>query len=563
MADHENDSARPDTRHGLLNRRLLGKTYWAWIRRGIVPLIVVLLGIWFNVLQGQAIQQQHATDVQLAADQQQETELQTYLDRMSDLLLNPNVHQSGQAGDDVRILARARTLTVLRRLDGPRRAVVMKFLSSGGLIKRPDRSNAGVDPIVNLDGADFSGRPASAVDLKGMLLGGADLAEVDLSGVHLEGADLSGAFLSHVHLSGAHLQAATLRFAQLTEGADLRGADLTIADLTGADLIGANLQGANLTGANLDQADLRGADLTGAKVSTDQLLKAKTGPVPTPAPTSPPSATPTALPETTPSVQGTPSTGSTSSGGDGTSPPAASSSWVVTPDTGLIHIAYGSEGSYPEYTALHLSSGYFRVNYGPASGWGSSVILLPAFWSAAACPGGYCQGAPVSEHHEVSGADLVLVVTGNIGGLSVTSTVQLSPPTGNRLVVHVSTSVAGTVVLDSRPGEAFKPVMVASMHESTSIWDARSAYVGSSTVVFPGSGWITQPPVDATSFGLRGGTSSWKVNAPTIGIGLDRSMPVTGWVTASNDPNADNVGFWCATDTVLASWSYTITASAT
>jgi hypothetical protein len=39
-------------------------------------------------------------------------------------------------------------------------------------------------------------------------------------------------------------------------------------------------------------------------------------------------------------------------------------------------------------------------------------------------------------------------------------------------------------------------------------------------------------------FGLLGGTSSWKTNAPTIQVTLDRSLQVTGWVTQDINPNA-------------------------
>jgi hypothetical protein len=38
------------------------------------------------------------------------------------------------------------------------------------------------------------------------------------------------------------------------------------------------------------------------------------------------------------------------------------------------------------------------------------------------------------------------------------------------------------------------------------------------------------------------------------------SIVITGWVTASVDPNDDNAGFWCASEGFLASWSYTVTA---
>ena len=243
----------------------------------------------------------------------------------------------------------------------------------------------------------------------------------------------------------------------------------------------------------------------------------------------------------------------------GATPTPITATWSVSRSGNILQIGYGSGASFPQYGALDVTSGYFRLNYGPGSGWGTSIILLPAFWSKASCaPGGYCQGAPVTPTWSVEGGNLALTITGTIGGLNVTTSVLLSPPAKNSITAQVSTSVHGSVVLDNRPGEAFKPVMLSSMHDSSTQWDASSAYAGSSTFSFPASGWIIQPPVDAQGFSLLGGTSSWKTNAPTIQVTLDRSLQVSGWVNADTNPNDDNVGFWSATNTVLSSWSYTV-----
>jgi hypothetical protein len=239
------------------------------------------------------------------------------------------------------------------------------------------------------------------------------------------------------------------------------------------------------------------------------------------------------------------------------------STWSVRQSSNIVQIAYGSGASNPQYGALDVNSGYFRLNYGPGSGWGTSIVLLPAFWSKTACaPGGYCQGAPVVPAWQIVGSDLALTITGTIGGLRVTTSVRLSPPAKNSIMARVSTSVQGNITLDARPGEAYKPVMLSSMHISSTQWDAQFAYAGGNTIAFPVSGWIVQPPVNAQTFGLRGGTSSWKINAPTVQITMDRSQQVTGWVTADNNPNDDNVGFWSATDTVVSSWGYTVVVTA-
>lgn len=272
-----------------------------------------------------------------------------------------------------------------------------------------------------------------------------------------------------------------------------------------------------------------------------------------------PANTPTFAPTATVSaVSSTPMPTTTA----GATPTLVTAGWHVGQNGHIVQMAYGSGASYPQYGALDVNSGYFRLNYGPGSGWGTSIILLPAFWSKGSCgTGGYCQGAPVVPAWRLEGANLALSITSTIGGLHISSTVRLSPPTKNSITAQISTTAQGNVSLDSRPGETYKPVMLSSMHISSTQWDAQFAYAGGRTIAFPASGWIAQPPVNAQNFGLQGGTSSWKTNAPTVQITLDRSLQVTGWVTSDNNPNDDNVGFWSATDTVLPSWSYTVVAS--
>ncbi len=116
----------------------------------------------------------------------------------------------------------------------------------------------------------------------------------------------------------------------------------------------------------------------------------------------------------------------------------------------------------------------------------------------------------------------------------------------------------GDVGLDYRLDEAFKPVMLSSMHVSAGYWDAQSAFAGNQTYQIPESGWMITPAVSSSFFGLYGGSSLWKTNAPNVEIDLEQPLKITGWVTGSSNPNDDNVGFWAASDQVLRSWSYAI-----
>lgn len=237
--------------------------------------------------------------------------------------------------------------------------------------------------------------------------------------------------------------------------------------------------------------------------------------------------------------------------------------WSVTRNGSVLQIGYGSGVNFPQYAALHLESSYFRMIYSTTAGWGTSVILLPALWSKTSCPTDYCQGAPVTATWRKSGANLVFSIRGTIATLKVAVTVMIAPPAKSALVAQVSAKVTGAVRLDdNRPREAFKPVMLSSMHDSSTVWDAADAFTGTHVHPLPPHGWIIQPPVTTPDFGLQGGTSTWKTNAPTIEVNLNQSRPVTGWLAQMTNPNNDNVGFWCAANKVLASWSFTVTAEA-
>src|SRR6266568_7904902 len=109
---------------------------------------------------------------------------------MSEFFLKENLIPSQQS-DKVRKLARARTLTVLPRLDGSRKGSIIRFLYDADLIN------------VDIEG--------SIMDLSGADLRGADLSMANLSHTFLEHADLKGATLGSANLSGAFLNKADLR----------------------------------------------------------------------------------------------------------------------------------------------------------------------------------------------------------------------------------------------------------------------------------------------------------------------------------------------------------------
>lgn len=83
-------------------------------------------------------------------------------DKFSVLLLPDNNLRESNKVSKVRTIARARTLTVLRSLDGERKGNVVQFLYESGLIADKNVGAPSKNPIVNLSGAKLEG-----ADLKG------------------------------------------------------------------------------------------------------------------------------------------------------------------------------------------------------------------------------------------------------------------------------------------------------------------------------------------------------------------------------------------------------------
>ena len=90
---------------------------------------------------------------------------------------------------EARILARARTLTVLERLDPHRKSAVMQFLVEAELVQGV--KGRGSEPIILLTGANLSGADLSSADLSGAELyaaGGVTEKQLEAQAKYLEGA---------------------------------------------------------------------------------------------------------------------------------------------------------------------------------------------------------------------------------------------------------------------------------------------------------------------------------------------------------------------------------------
>lgn len=199
------------------------------------------------------------TEMRQREEYQRESLLQSYLDRMENALIARRLRKSAPDAE-VRKVVRARTLTVLRRLDPERKADVLWFLYESNLL---DYGSKDIRRIVDVSDADWS-----HIRLDGSQLRHIDLSDVNLFHAHMQEVDLVGAKLKDATLCQANLRGANLR------GANLSNADLPLSDLTGADLTGAILQGADLSRTRLIQATLRNSNLLNANLERADISQA-------------------------------------------------------------------------------------------------------------------------------------------------------------------------------------------------------------------------------------------------------------------------------------------------
>lgn len=230
------------------------KTLWDWMNLLIVPAALALGIFLLNYFQRKSEQK-------IALDRQHQDTLEGYFDRMENLLLKEKLRKSGD--EEVRTMARTRTLDVIRRVDGESKGHVLQFLHNAHLIRRPaslidpnTKTFNYSEPVVSLEEAD----------LKGVNLAWSIMMEVFFYRSYLQNANLYHAHLNGAYMFGAILQNADLRYANFDLVVRVNNGQSVqlYADFTGADLRGAKLNYCNLRGAVLKDVDLRGANMQGA-----------------------------------------------------------------------------------------------------------------------------------------------------------------------------------------------------------------------------------------------------------------------------------------------------------
>lgn len=192
------------------------KTLWDWLELLIVPLVLAAGAVLIESSRRRA-------DALEARDKQAQAVLDDYFKCLTDLLVEQRLDSAIPArAASARAVARTRTLSALRLLDGKRKAALVQFLAEAGLI--------GSNPHVELNGADLSG------------------------------AELSGANLAGCELRGVHFQDSVCVGTNFND-ADLRASDFTRADWREVRARNARLDQVRFVGATLDRVDAAGASI--------------------------------------------------------------------------------------------------------------------------------------------------------------------------------------------------------------------------------------------------------------------------------------------------------------
>ncbi|MBC8554419.1 MAG: pentapeptide repeat-containing protein [Candidatus Brocadiales bacterium] len=246
------------------------KTLWDWLGLLIIPLILSGGALFFN-------HQARKSERKIAAKRIQENALQSYIDKISDLILENNLlnaksillsnKPAGNINEIVETqqakeisafhVAQTITITALRSLEKERRDTVILFLRDSGL-------------------SDFILISASLehINLQGSNLEGFNLSQINLSYSNLRKANLSRANLTNANLFGANLYRVDFSKANLTR-ADLSASVLRRALFLNSDLSGASLDVVNLRWSHFYGAVLDGASLYRTLVTKRQIFVAK------------------------------------------------------------------------------------------------------------------------------------------------------------------------------------------------------------------------------------------------------------------------------------------------
>jgi hypothetical protein len=230
------------------------RTLWDWLGLLVIPLALAALGFALSAAQTERdnrrddararldrtlANERAAADRARGLDQDREEILRTYLGQMSGLLLDRDLG-SARTGSEAKALAHTLTLSVLPRLDGERKGVVLRFLDEAGLIR-------GLNPKIRLWGADLRHVTLDGASLDRPALRRADLRHAsfrrmvlyapDFYSSDLRGADFTDSILDDPEFGRACLSDVSFRDANLNRPvfAGAAGHDVDFTDATGGE----------------------------------------------------------------------------------------------------------------------------------------------------------------------------------------------------------------------------------------------------------------------------------------------------------------------------------------
>jgi uncharacterized protein YjbI with pentapeptide repeats len=179
----------------------------------------------------------------IAEDSLREQVFEAYIDRIAQILINQTTRtelfkNGGLKDNSIRDVARMRTVTILRRLEGDtkRQNRIIDFLRDAELLK------------FLLKNADFKGINLEGINFSGIDFSRAVFVGAKLSNANFSKADLSRADFSSANLRGANFTEAEL-FSTIFNDSYLEGANIRNADIREAKFINANLSNAILINA--------------------------------------------------------------------------------------------------------------------------------------------------------------------------------------------------------------------------------------------------------------------------------------------------------------------------
>ena len=105
-----------------------GNTFWDWLSLLITPVTLAVISVLFSI-------QQSRKNLLASEHQQQDSTLTACMEQLTRLLVDQDLKGAPQ-NSPVRDVARAHALTALRRVDAPRRAVLVHFLDESGLLDK-------------------------------------------------------------------------------------------------------------------------------------------------------------------------------------------------------------------------------------------------------------------------------------------------------------------------------------------------------------------------------------------------------------------------------------------